>query len=352
MSTEITLAPQQQQAWVAMAVRKNELAAQLQRSEMELQALLLNKPAEQLAEQLKLYRAKHGEMKATRLAFTTVVDAKIIQPLMEFEKRADPKTNTEYLSAEKRELAHRQAETIKANSAQLKATEVGQFKSHFANEYARLVADVRLKYARIISEAYQQCLTQRIPVSNIDSAIQAAISACGDVKPGAIAKFIRTHIPDTEAVELFKAIPVPDWAKYLRDAVNDCNEKFSLYANDLANADIAVADESRSFQATVVETAAEVQQEMAANTLIAQAEAFVLPEPGFKSVIETTRIKILDDNQRWVLLVTTAFIANFQTAFSKLRVKKYSALTVAQMAAALDAAGISVDGVEYENICK
>lgn len=342
----------QQAAWLTMAARKNELTATLQRYELDLQAILLNKPVDALPEALKAYKAKFAEMKDARLQFTNAVDAGIIQPLMAFEKRADPKVNEAYISAEKRELADRQAKASQLQKDQAKATEVGQFKAHFVNEYTRLVADLRLAYARITSEAYQHCLTARTPVDKVDSAIQIAISAMGEVKPGAQNKFSRVHIPDAEAIEIYKTIPVPDWASYLREAVEGINAKFSLYPNDLANAEQAVQAEVQTFQATVVETAQEVQQEMAATTLIAQAEAFVLPEPGFKGITETTRIKVVDDNQRWVLLITTAFIANFNSVFNKLRVKKYSALTVAQMAAALDAAGVKVDGVGYENIIK
>jgi len=91
---------------------------------------------------------------------------------------------------------------------------------------------------------------------------------------------------------------------------------------------------------------------MAATTLIEQANNFSAAPAGMKSVIELTRIKILDNDQKWIVTIIAAFLANFQKAFSKVGVKLYSKLTVSQMAKALDDAGVKVEGIEYEEIKK
>ena len=83
---------------------------------------------------------------------------------------------------------------------------------------------------------------------------------------------------------------------------------------------------------------------------MASAESFILSD--VKGVVSTQRIVIEDNSESWIVKIMSAFLANFQSAFAKTKNKKYSALTVAQMAAALDSAGIKVNGVEYTTVEK
>jgi len=354
MSTELTIIPEvnekQAKAWLTLAATKNNVTQDLAGREMTLQAILLNKPNDKLAEVLAEYRKQWTEMSEARKAFTSVVTAKLIEPMMEYEKRADPKTNAAYIAASTRELDHRKEATRKLEAQQALATETANFKTHFVNEYLRIMASYRADLAAIITQVYTDCLTVKTP--DPTNAIAVAVSAMDAVKPKNPANFVRINLTTQRATELFTAIPQPDYSGALSEAKLALTTKFELYQHDLANAEAAI--ESNKQQAAIATANADqdIKAQQATNTLFAAAQAFVMPEPGFKGFTERNRIIIRDESQEWVARIMAAFLANLSTVFPLLRVKKYSALNIKQMAEACDTAGIKVEGVDYETIEK
>lgn len=350
MSTELmpTSVPEaQQSAWLALAAQRNVIVADLQKRELALQALLLNQPKDKLSEQLKTYRLEHTALVEARRKFTNIIDEKIVQKLMEFEKRTDPKTCEVYLQAAKDELQYRTDEDTKLKSQQALATETANFKIHFQNQFNNLATNLRVQCNDIIMQAYATCLDAKTPADQIHVAISAATLAIADLKNGIPEKFVRTHLKDAEALAIFNSLNQPDFAAIKKEYVDSLPTRFELYANDLANAEQAVELLKQETETTNQQLQQETKNENAANQLVEHAAAYVLPAEGHKSVVDVSKIKIVDDDPTWCLKIMAAFITNFQMCFTKLRVTKYSELKISQMCAALDAANLKIEGVEY-----
>lgn len=337
----------QQSAWIALAAQRNVVAADLQKRELALQALLLNQPKEKLSEQLKLYRLEHTALVEARRKFTSIIDEKIVQKLMEFEKRTDPKTYDVYLQAVKDELQYRTDEDKKLSDQRTLATETANFKIHFQNQFNTIATNFRVKCNDIIMQAYASCLDAKTPADQIHVAISAATAAITDLKNDAPEKFVRIHLKDAEAKEIFLSLNQPDFAAIRKEYIDSLPDRFEMYANDLANAEQAVELLKQEAQAINQQLLQETKSENAANDLLEHAAAYIIPVDGHKSVVEVSEIKIIDDDPAWCLKIMTAFITNFNSCFTKIRVKKYSELKVSQMAAALDAADLKVKDVEY-----
>lgn len=337
----------QKQAWITLAGKKNELAADLTKRELALQQILTGKD---LPKALADYRKGHTELVEARKSFTSIITDKLIAPMMEWEKRSDPKTNAQYLSIAAQELADRKKANADAELQQNIATERGQFKAHFQNEYMRIANEYRTALRQIIQDTYVACLHAKTPPDGVDSAIAVARLTMIDVKVGQPAKFIRVNLPSEDAAAMYKQLPTLNKSEIFEEIQAELTDKFAMYVHDLANAEVASENAQREFQAVLVEEAQDLKQEQAANTLMASAESFIISD--IKSVTQKTVMVIEDNSESWILRVMTAFIANFPAAFSKTRNKKYSALTVAQMAAALDACGVKVEGVQYTTVEK
>jgi hypothetical protein len=173
-----------------------------------------------------------------------------------------------------------------------------------------------------------------------------------DVRPPALEKFARSLVTDAEAAAIFKTIPQPQWAEIYKAEIEALKEKFSMYANDLASAEVVLEQTQVQFDAQLQQQQQQLQATSAAVVLTEQANVTFATGGGFKPVTETSKIKIVDDNQRWVVAIMSAFMAHFQKCITFVKVKKYSELKIAQMAAALDQAGVKVEGIEYEPITK
>lgn len=348
----ISVPDAQKNAWWMLAAKKNEVVTDLSTRELELQGLLLNVPDDQISTRLGEYRKKHGELVDTRKAFTGIITDKLITPLMETEKRADPKVNASYLALSARELELRKAATSKLLLDQNIATEKGQFKAHFQNEYMRLATAYRHTLSGIAQQAYTSCLEAKTPPDEIDTALAVARLAMADTKLGTPNKFTRVHLTPEDAAALYKQLHTPDTGEMLKEGMDLLREKFAMYANDLENAEAAIQDSQREFEATIVEDNRDLSNETAANVLMASAESFILPDSNFKPVTTLEKIVIEDNSESWVVKIISAFLANFAVAFNKTSVKKYSGLTIKQMAEALDKAGVRVQGVNYTTVDK
>lgn len=297
------------------------------------------------------YKKIQLEMVEDRKGYTCFLEMAKDQ-CMVTEKLYDPKTSTSFAKAAAFELELRVQGTAAVNANKAKDDEIAGFTAHCKNEYHRIAAQYKGDLAQIIHDAYIACLYARTPVENSPKAIEVAKSAMKEVKAQEMQKYKRTHVTDAEAVDIFSKILKPDWIGIYKDALEALREKFSLYANDLASAPAVIEQQTLSFNAEVVESKNELDATVAATTLTEQANTFTAMPAGMKSVVEITKIKIIDNDQRWVVTIMAAFLANFQKAFPKIGVKLYSKLSVGQMAKALDDAGIRVEGIEYEDIKK
>jgi hypothetical protein len=344
-----------QLVWNLMGQAKVAMDQALQRVALEIQQHLANyQTMDQAAldKGLAAYRESHKKMVAIRQGYTGYLDA-AKDMCMVTEKAWDPKTNEVYKAAATREFTLREEAQKLATANQAKETEVQMFRSFIVNEYADMVHGYKTELLKIIQQAYTTCLEQRTPIENTTIAITAAVGAMREVRPRAMGKYERKLITDAEAMKIFESVPPPNWQNHFNDAIEYLKAKFKLYGNDLANADKALEQQKITFEQQQQAQKTEHEATQAANTLLAQATIPVVTPAGMKPIIETTVIEVptvLD--WAWEMRIVAAFLANAQICQPKVKTKKGGALTTAQMAAALDAAGVKVEGIKYAEIKK
>ncbi len=351
---EPKLPADRQTTWDLMGRAKLVMDKGLQLRSLEIQTIFRDyekMDAVKLAEALAMYNKKYKEMVAFRKGYTKYLDMAIDQCMI-LEKSYEPATNETYKKVAAFELSEREKANKKVLEQSAKNNEIAAFNAHVKNEYYRLAAGYSAGLNKIIHDAHVMCLTQKTPVDNVHVAISAAKSAMLLEKPGLMQKFNRTHITDPEAQALFAACHKPDWAGIFKEASEALTEKFSMYAHDLAAADVVVQQATIDFNAQAVQASNELAQVQAATVLTESAFVLTATPEGLKPITEVSKIAIVDDSQAWVVAIMAAFMGNFQKCFPTLRVKKYSQITIQQMAAALDAAGIKVADVKYSDIKK
>jgi NAD(P)-dependent dehydrogenase (short-subunit alcohol dehydrogenase family) len=138
---------------------------------------------------------------------------------------------------------------------------------------------------------------------------------------------------------------------HLLATLEELKTKFPNITVDGKAFDLGKKQQTELFAKEQAQQTQKVEAEKAAATLMAQATVPVV-STSMKPITETTEIEIKDYSDEWVVKIMAAFMANFQVAMAKVRVKKKSALTIAQMAAALDAANVRVEGVDYVTLKK
>lgn len=347
-----------QRVWNMMGQGKMAMDQALQAAELKISNCLNGYEAmeyEQLQAAIKDFKGFHEIMVDIRKKYTSYLDA-AKEMCMAPEKKWEPKTNPIYIAATKREFELREAAHNAANAANLKSAEEQAFRTFIVNEYQDIVNGYEISLLKIIQQAYNVCLQQRTPVEKVGPAFTAAVAAMRDIRPRVINKMERHHTTDSEAMKIFDTVPSPTNNGTYQNVFNRCIEvlksKFSLYANDLANADTALVKQQEIFNQQQQDISNKNEAEKAANSLLSQATVPVVTPTGMKPITEATEIKIDDYSDTWVATIISAFLANFQICMPKVKNKKKSELKVAQMAAALDAAGVKVDGVEYVTLKK
>jgi hypothetical protein len=344
-----------QQVWNLMGQAKVAMDQALQKCALEIQQHLANFPTMDQAaldKGLAAYRETYKKMVGVRQNYTSYLDA-AKDMCMGTERLYDPKTNEQYKAATAQEFKLREEAQKKATATNAKATEEQMFRQFVVNEYADMVQGYKTELFKIIQQAYTTCLEQRTPVENVTPAITAAVAAMRDVRPRLMGKYERKIVTDAEAMKLFEAVTPPTWQNHFNDAIEFLKAKFKLYGNDLANADKALEQQKITFDAQTTQQKQDHEAAVAANTLLAQATIPIVTPAGMKPIIETTVIEIptvLD--WEWELRIVAAFLANAQVCKPKVKTKKGGALTTGQMAAALDAAGVLVDGIKYADLKK
>jgi hypothetical protein len=344
-----------QQLWNLMGQAKVAMDQALQRAALEIQQHLANFPTMDqpaLDKALAAYRETHKKMVGIRQNYTGYLDA-AKDMCMGTERTWDPKTNETYKAAVAREFTLRDEAQKKATTDQAKTTEEQMFRAFVVNEYADMVLGYKTEQFKIIQQAYTTCLEQRTPVENTTVAITAAVAAMREVRPRSMNKYDRKLVTDAEAMKLFEAVTPPTWQNHFNDAIEFLKAKFKLYGNDLANADKALEQHKITFEQQQQTQQNDHEAATAATTLLAQATIPIVTPAGMKPIIETTVIEVptvLDWG--WEMRIVAAFLSNAQICQPKVKTKKGGALTTGQMAAALDAAGVKVEGIKYADLKK
>lgn len=353
MITAIT--PERAKSWLQLGAAKQTVLQTLQAKNLEAQGKLLAWET-MTALELQTALAEHTrlikDMPEFRKGFTKYLD-KIVEEMMAPEKDA---AKWEVIEKAKARLVQLKLDSEKAaNEAAAKTAELANFKAHVTNEYHRLIGDYRVTLNKTINDAYLLALAGDLTDDGVVQHVELARKCLNEVKPGTMTQFMggayKYHTRD-ELAPVFTAIPKPDYATALAAAHTNLNEKFSLYWSDKANTEAAATHIKQTAaieEATIVE---EVTSNSAMTTLLAKAEAVVVPvDTGVKQL---TRKKVLTivSSPEWTLKVITAFVANWSKCQPEVRVKLWENLSVKQMSAALDAAEVEVAGLQYTEVVK
>jgi hypothetical protein len=340
---------EKQNVWNLIGRGKAMMDSKLQQASLALQGIIAgweskDQPAIEAA--LQQYKAGYASLAATRKAFTIYLDGAKKQ-CMRIEEQYDPEVYEPFVKAKARELELRVAATAAAAATKSKAQEEAEFKSFVENEYLDIADDYRYTLMCLIHQTYTACLSAKTPVDKAQPAANTCVAAMQGTQPRKMKTFARKLLSTEEAMVIFKAIRKPDYTARYNDAIKELQGKFALYANDLANAEQAVAVQTNLFEQTEATAKAQNEADKAAVTLVNAATSMSIMPAGMKEVTDVTEIKIIDNDWGWVIRIDVAFAANLEKCKDKVKVKKLSGLTSAQKAAALDAAGVKVSDVEY-----
>jgi hypothetical protein len=328
MTQALTTLSSQQKAWLGMAQSKNELVTKLTSLELQAQKTLLSAKDDYkvIDEVLAAYRKEYAAMVETRKSFTNAVQAGIIDPLMAFEKRVDPKSNEKYLTLQSRSLELRKEEAVKAEEANKKNQELARFKAHVENEFFRIAAEYRNMMRREIDAQYKRSLECKIAC---DLTAVKQVMKMMPVPP--TIKFVGNLLTQEDKAAAYATIKQPDFGIMYNEACEYLEKVFANFDSDVANADAALKHQEEQSRLKEIEEKQKLDEETAMTTLIATAETVEIETPKIKKSVQV----IVVESEQWVKAVVSAFIVNLPHLGKHIKVKKWSNLNIAQMAKAL-----------------
>lgn len=328
----------QQQGWIRLADMKATLFEELQKAELEIQGIL----AEINAETLKTAKNKMASAKEKRMSFTRLIDEKLLNPAMEYEKRMANVIN----AAAVIELDQRKKAEAEAFEAQAIINEEAEFKAHLINEYHRIGAENRLNYEKAVNAWYRTGLEKGdLDLSDIFRILEA-------IEEPQMNKFSRNYISDERAMEIFTTISKYDSDEDLEFAKGNAKLKYHNFSNDIANAEATIKALEQAAKQREAEITQEIAITTATNTLIVQAETVVIETPKIKRELKI----VVVESETWAISVTNNFIRLLPHLAKYIRVKSWSKLTIGQMADALakymTETGTTIGNLKTEEVCK
>lgn len=336
-------------AWLGMATTKNQLTDQLQSLELAAQAILLpvigSEDHAAIDAALAEYRKAHTAIVDTRKPFTNTIDTAIVQPLMAFEKRVDPKVNSEYNMLVAKSLQLRKIEADKAAAVNLKNSVIAQFKAHCINEGQRCLTELGNELSRAISAQYKMHLESRLS-PELDM-IKEKVRA---IAPPMMTKFETTVLTAAELQDIYAEIEKPNYDEVYQGAEDLIDRTFANFDSDLANAAEALKHQQEQAQLAEIEANKKLAEEQAINTLVVHSEAVVIDTPKIKKTVQI----IVVESEQWAKAVMAAFITNLPHLTKYIRVKSWSKLSIGQMADYLSKfatdEGVAFNGVELKEV--
>jgi hypothetical protein len=337
----------QHEAWIQMADAKNSLVDELRQSELQAQSLLVvdTSTYQNIDTALATYRKAHSDMVELRKSFTNQIDKGIIQPLMAYEKRVDPKANEVYQRLEKASLALRKEEADRVTRINQVNQELAQFKAHCSNEFFRCAAEYRAAIRREITNQYAYWLKEgTMP----DMKLMKDAMSLIDVP--SITKFRPVLITKEQMKAVYDEIHKPNYQSILEEMIEEMDATFANFKSDLANKSAALARQKEAQQLADIQQKQQLAEESAINTLIATSEALVIAEP----TIKRTYSIVVVESEAWAKNVIAGFISNMPHLAKYIRVKSWSKLSIGQMAEYLAKLATDTDtrvnGLTYESI--
>jgi hypothetical protein len=339
-----------QQGWLKLAEIRIDLFDRLRLDELACQKELNNiqeLPLERMQANLRNAKFNLSESKRKRLEFTRMIDDKLTQPSMEFEKRMAAMID----EASKFELAARLDMESRAIESQLLQNEIAKFKTHIVNEWTRIAHEYRSNLQKMIDSSYINCIKAKNPVSDVPAMVSDLKIILSKIALGNFQKFDTRIITDQQALEIFHSIDKYDPIGDLPYYQGQVDVIFKMYAHDLANSE-SLAKLEQEQQLRVAAAEQELQADIATNTLIAQAETLIVETPKVKREIKIVVI----ESEAWAMAVMTYFIKNWQHVNKYVKVKSWAKLSIGQMAEALakhiSETGETFANLQTEEVCK
>lgn len=349
MTTELTTV---QQGWLKLADIRNTLFNELQSAELQVQQLtndgLSSTDFNAVKQTMTTAKKVISDAKEKRLAFTRMIDEKLLTPAMQYEKRAAELI--EQLA--NHELQLRKEEEEKTKQANAIIEEEAEFKAFFLNEGYRIAAEFRGRLAKFINEAYELALKTQMQVKDIPAHILQYIEIFKAEKPLPYNKFERKLLTEQKARELFNTVPKFQHEAAINEAISDLHKRFETYELDLANAEAAIAAAKKEAEQKEAEQAKKLAEETAVNNLMAKAEAATIDAPKIKRELKIE----FENTQAFAAGIIANFLKNMAYCMEYVQVKNYDKLTVGQMANALSKlateTGEKIANVKYVEVCK
>lgn len=349
-----TLPVEKQLSWLQLCSAKQHYVSELEKKELALQQLLIGFETFdilKLQTAIEDYKNIVKDMPEYRKGYTRYLD-KIYDELSAPEKRA--------LSYDKLGLAVERFKQLRLDAekaiaqGKAKVLEAEQFKTHVKNEYARLSAEYKSALLKTITDAYVMLLNvEELTKEGLKTFFETTEACLADIKIGSPAKFSYTLNSKEEITALLPSVTRPDFNAIFEGSKTFMKDKFSLINQDRANKVAAEEFAKKQNEEAQVKLKQDLQNVTAVNNLTTEASITqITSSNGIKELKRTTSIVVCDDSPEWAAKIVATFSLNWSKASQFVRIKKWGNLSVSQMAAALDAAEIKVDGVEYKQEVK
>jgi hypothetical protein len=340
----------QQSGWLRLADIKTNLFNELQSSELAVQGALnaMGSDLPSVQEAMKQAKTILAEAKGKRLAFTRMIDEKLMVPSMAYEKRMAELID----AAGVKELELRKAAENEANKAAELNAEIAEYRAHITNEWYRIAAEYRQTLSGMVRHCYTTLLKQGVPVANIPDAMDDLANVLRSVQLPKPVKFQRRLVDDKTAKSIVSESRAYDPAPDLEAAIAELPDAFEMYSHDLLNAEEATKAIEQRAAAEATENAQRLAVEQATNVLIAQSEIVTIDTPRVKRELKI----VVVESEQWASTIVANFLKNWQYCSKFIRVKSWAKLTIAQMADALakhmSETGETIPNIQTEEICK
>ena len=323
--TTTQLTEQQSKAWLGMAQTKNVVASTLAKEELAAQTILMlpNAPDHQTIDAaLAAYRKKVLDVIDYRKQFTNKITTGIIEPLMAFEKRLDPKINEQYKTLEIASLDLRKKEFEKVAAINLINQELADFKMHLQTEFWKYVNAYKTEARKQINSFYAMALKAKTKVG-----VEQALVFLKDIQIAPIVKFRNLHLEKSEMLEIYNAFPKPNMEHAFTDMCDEFTELFEHFDAAVLNADAALKAQEEKAMQMANEENQKLKESIAINTLVGMAETATIAGPKIKK----TLVVEVSENEGWAKAVLGAYLMGFNDC-AKFRRGSFSKMSIGQMA--------------------
>lgn len=320
-----------QKGWLSLAVKRQNTTAECTRCELAVQGFLKDianeTKLETVQENIKKAKAEAATGKDCRLQFTRNLDEKLINPLMEFEKRNE-KGISQAEEHEKKLRILKASTTVTTNALQ---TEKSLYKAHIENEQERIGVLYKNTLSRRINFYYVGALEQDTLVNKIAEYKQEIINELPNIELPIGIKMNTTLIPLEEKKVIYDSVTKYDGKDDLASAIKEVETKFAMYEQDLKNKSAAISTATLAQESAEKEAVQEVEINSSINKLAATAGTVTFDIPKIKESQKIIEI----ENWDFVVLVLTNFMKKIEKVKPRIKVKSLMKLSIQQIVNAL-----------------